>query len=90
MKHVLLDIETAASRVGLSPQSVYAAISRQSLPRRYSRGHLVVRETELLAWHAAKSKGGRPKGRQQSSAAKAKISQGQKKRWDERKRNTPT
>ena len=85
MKHTLLDIPTAAARIGITTKAVYAAIIRQSLPRRYSRGNLVVREAELLAWHSSKSKGGRPKGLKMSDEAKRRISEANRKRWASRK-----
>ena len=85
MKHILLDIPAAAERVGVTAKAIYAAIARQSLPRRYSQGSLVVREAELLAWQSAKSRGGRPPGRKMSEEAKRKISEANKKRWAKRK-----
>lgn len=85
MKHQILDIETAAALAGVSRQSVYAAIARKALPRRYSQGTLVVREADLIEWRAAKTKRGRPKGRKQSNESKAKIAEAQKKRWATRK-----
>lgn len=88
MKHTLLDITTAAERIGITTKAVYAAIGRQSLPRRYSRGNLIVREAELLAWHTAKPKVGRPKGLKMSAEAKQRISAANRKRWASRKADT--
>lgn len=85
MKHILLDIPSAAGRAGVTTKAIYAAIARQSLPRRYSQGNLVVRETELLAWRSSKSRGGRPQGQKMSEEAKRKISEANKKRWAKRK-----
>ena len=85
MKHVLLDIPSAAQQAGVTTKAIYAAIARQSLPRRYLRGNLVVREADLLEWHSSKSRGGRPKGQKMSPEAKRKISEANKKRWAERR-----
>ena len=85
MKYVLLDIAQAAERVGISTKALYAALARGSVPRRYSKGNLVVRESELLAWREQKSRGGRPRGQKLSEEAKQRISVANKQRWAERK-----
>lgn len=78
-------INEAAHFKGVSRTAIYAAISRKKLPRRYAKGNMVVHEADLLAWGAAKAKGGRPKGRGMSEASKQLLSQSQKARWASRK-----
>ena len=88
MNHTLLTVSQAAKLKGLSRGAIYAAISRKSLPARLVLGHLAVREADLLAWDASKSKGGRPQGKLMSAEAKAKLSESQKRRWAQRKQQT--
>jgi predicted DNA-binding transcriptional regulator AlpA len=85
MKHVLLTVSQAAQVKGVSTKAIYAAIARKRLPRRYSKGNLVVREYDLLAWEQSKSPGGRPKGRTMSLESKLRLSQSQKRRWQRQK-----
>ncbi len=87
MTHVLLTIQQAAQHKGVSTATIYSAIARKRLPRRYSRGNLVVREADLLVWEAEKKPGGRPKGQAVSDEHKARISAAQKKRWAEKRQD---
>ncbi len=88
MKHKLLTVGEAARLKGVSRTAIYAAIVRKRLPRRYSRGSLVVREADVLAWESLRKKSGRPKGQSMSDEHKARISEAQKRRWAQRKQNT--
>lgn len=81
MKHKLLTVTEAAQLKEVSRTAIYAAIVRKRLPRRYSRGSLVVRETDILKWESHKKKSGRPKGQSMSEEHKARISASQKQRW---------
>ena len=85
MKHTLLTVSQAAQRKGVSTKAIYAAIARKRLPRRYAKGNLVVRESDLVAWEASKSVGGRPKGKRMSAESRLRLSQAQKRRWEQRK-----
>ena len=87
VKPTVLTVEEAATCRGVSRTMIYAAIARRKLPRRYQRGHLVVREADLLAWEAGMSRGGYPKGKKQSAEAKARIAQAQKQRWARRQQS---
>jgi excisionase family DNA binding protein len=73
MKHVRLTVNEAAELRGVSRTSIYSAIARKKLPRRYFRGNLVVLESDLEAWEEKKGRGGRPKGRPMSEEHKAKL-----------------
>jgi predicted DNA-binding transcriptional regulator AlpA len=88
MKHVLLTVSEAAQRKGVSAKAIYAAIARKRLPRRYSKGNLVVRESDLVAWEASKSAGGRPKGKPMSAESRRRLSQSLKRRWEQRRQQT--
>ncbi len=85
MKQRLFTVNEAAQAKGVSRTAIYSAIARQKLPRRYSKGHIVVREADLLEWQASKATGGRPKGKLMSEEAKRKISDANKLRWAKRK-----
>jgi len=54
-----MTVSEAASQRGVSAAMVYSAITRGLLPRRYDRGHLVVRETDLMEWGRTRRVGGR-------------------------------
>lgn len=93
MKHNLLTVNEAAKLKGVSRAAVYSAITRNRLPCRRVLGRIAVREADVLAWTALGYQGGRPQGTAMSEEAKARISQAQKRRWAERKRqetNKPT
>ncbi len=80
----LLTAAEAAKLKGVSRAAIYAAIAPGRLPHERILGRLALREADVLAWtpmpHA-----GRRKGTPMSQEAKARISAGQKRRWQRRK-----
>jgi len=84
MKSKLLTVNEAAEAQGLSPKAIYAAMATKRLPRRYHRGNLVVRESDLAVWESLKRKSGRPQGRTLSLEHKTRIAEAQKRRWQQR------
>jgi excisionase family DNA binding protein len=74
----------AAQLKGVSKTAIYNAIADGRLPHRRILGRLALRERDVLAWTPA-PRAGRRKGTPMSIEAKARISEGQKRRWARRK-----
>lgn len=87
IRPAVLNIDQAAARRGVSRTAIYSAITRKRLPRRYHRGSLVVRESDLEAWKQNKEKGGRPKGKPMSEEHKAKLREAYRRRQASRSQN---
>jgi len=90
MQHKLLTVSQAAKLKGVSRTAVYAAIERGRLPHRRILGHVGLREADVLAWEPLGVKTGRPKGIPMSEAAKVRLSESQKRRWQQRKQQEPS
>lgn len=86
MKVKLFTVQEAAEVRGISPKAIYAAIASERIPRLYDQGNLVVRETDLVRWDSLKKRSGRRQGEAMSAENKARIAEGQRRRWQERKR----
>lgn len=84
MKHDLLSVSQAAALKGVTRSAVYAAIERGALPHEMILGHIAVHEADVQAWVPVGHKAGRPRGKPMSEEAKQRISQGQKRRWQQR------
>ncbi len=86
MKAKLLTVTQAANLKGVTRSAVYAAIKDGRLAHRLVLGHFAVREADVLAWTPAPYMG-RRKGTKLSDESKDRISQAQKKRWAQRRKN---
>jgi excisionase family DNA binding protein len=92
----LLSATQAANLKGVSRAAIYRAIGRGALPAVEVIGHVGLREADVLAWQpvaykgrpGAKGRGGRRKGKPLSAEEKARISEGQKRRWEKRRELT--
>lgn len=90
MKHNMLSVSQAAQLKGISRAAIYGAIARGRLAHQLIVGHIALRQADVEAWSPRGFKTGRPKGTPMSSEAKVRISQGQKRRWQQRKQETPS
>jgi len=84
MKAKLLTPAEAAALKQVSRAAIYAAIADGRLPHKRVLGRLALWEKDVIAWTPAPHSG-RRKGIPMSQEAKARISQGQKNRWVQRK-----
>lgn len=84
MTQKLLTAAEAAQLKGVSRAAIYSAIAEGRLPHQRVLGRLAVREADVLAW-MPQPYSGRRKGTPMSPEAKARISEGQKRRWAKRK-----
>lgn len=81
MHNHLMTVAEVAQRKSVSRSAVYRAISQGQLSSRLVLGHVAVRRVDVEAWKPKERKG-RRKGTPMSAEGKAKISAGQKKRWE--------
>ena len=82
----LLSVSQAAKLKGVSRAAVYGAIAGGRLSHQRILGHIGLREADVVAWKPLGIKTGRPKGIPMSAEAKARLSESQKRRWAQRKR----
>ena len=87
MPSKLLTVSQAAQVKGVSRTAVYAAIERGRLSHQVILGHIGLRESDVMAWEPLGIKTGRPKGIPMSEAAKVRLSESQKRRWQRRKQS---
>ena len=85
MEDEYVTVAEAAALKGVSRMTIYKAIAQGQLRTQHTLGKTALRRREVVAWQPS-SKVGQRKGTPMSEEAKAHISQGQKKRWAERKR----
>jgi excisionase family DNA binding protein len=74
----------AAQLKGVTRSAVYKAIAQKNLLAERVLGRLALRRAELEVWKP-KERRGRRKGTRMSDEARERISQGQKRRWEQRK-----
>lgn len=77
----------AAQLKGVSRVAIYAAIREGRLPHRQVLGRIAVREADVVAWQPMPHIG-RRKGARLSDEARERISQAQKRRWEQRKKGS--
>lgn len=85
MKTHWITVSEAAQIAHVSPSAIYAAIAGKRLLSRYRRGNLVIREEDARNWEKTHKRRGRPTGYLLDEAGRARIGEGQKRRWAERK-----
>jgi predicted DNA-binding transcriptional regulator AlpA len=85
MTQDLLTVNQTAALKGVTRGAIYAALKRGALPHQVVLGHIAVRRQDAEAWTAVGHKAGRPKGKPMSDEAKQRMSQSQKRRWQQRK-----
>jgi excisionase family DNA binding protein len=81
----LLTVAQAAAQKGVSRSAVYKAIGQGRLASQIVLGKIAISQTDVAQWDA-NSRFGPLKGQRMSEEAKAKISEGQKRRWAKRKK----
>ena len=92
MEDDLITPREAAKLKGVTRGAIYTAIAEGRLPHTRVLGHIGVRKADVLAWTPIRYAGrpGRPSGRAVgtplSEETKARISEGQKRRWAARKK----
>ena len=80
----LLTIPDAARRKGVSRSAVYKAVAQGRLPVQSVLGRFALRAADVEAWRP-KEQRGRRKGTAMSEESKVRISEGQKRRWAQRR-----
>jgi len=87
MDEKLLTAAQAAQLRGVTRSAVYKAIAQGRLPHQQVLGHMALREADVLAWTPHSGAGWR-KGTPMATEAKARISAGQKRRWEQRRQRS--
>ncbi len=91
MTDQLLTADEAAQLKGVTIAAIYAAVKENRLPHKRILRRIGLRRDDVLQWtprsYAGRpgAKSGRPTGTPMSQEVKARISESQKRRWDERK-----
>jgi excisionase family DNA binding protein len=80
-----LTVPEAAQVKGVSDSAIYKAISDGRLPSQRVLGRVAVRRSDIYQWEPV-PQGGRRQRAQHSVETKARISEGMKKRWQQRLR----
>jgi excisionase family DNA binding protein len=89
-KQLLTPLEAAILK-GVSRAAIYTAIKEGRLPHTRILGRIALKKSDVAAWTPMSYKGRpgvnarRPKGLAMSEEAKARISESQKRRWEQRK-----
>lgn len=92
MDEVFLTADEAAELKGVTVAAIYAAVKDNRLPHTRILGRIGLRREDVLQWtprsYAGRpgAKSGRRKGTRTTPEAKARMSEAQKRRWEERKR----
>lgn len=89
MENDLLTPHKAAKLKGVSRTAIYSAIAEGRLKHIRILGRIAIKREHLLAWTPLPY-AGRRKGTPMSDEAKSHISEGQKRRWAERKQQQST
>ena len=83
----LITVAEAAQLKGISHSAVSKAISQGRLNTRRVLGRMALDRNEIMAWLPLESKG-RRKGTPMTEETKARISESQKRRWAQSKRDS--
>ncbi|MBV9467681.1 MAG: helix-turn-helix domain-containing protein [Abitibacteriaceae bacterium] len=92
MAQKLLTPQEAATLKGVTRSAIYKAIAEGRLPHTRILGRVAIREDDVQVWEPIKYRGrpgrsgGREPGTRLSDETKARISEAQKHRWTQRKR----
>lgn len=83
----LITAAEAAQIKNVSRSAIYKAISQGRLNARHVLGRMALNRNEIVAWIPLESKG-RRKGTPMSEETKKRISESQKQRWAQQKRES--
>ena len=83
----LITVAEAAQLKGVSRSAIYKAISQGRLNARRVLGKIALDKNEVVAWIPLEFKG-RNKGTPMSEETKRRISESQKRRWAQNKRDS--
>ena len=90
----LITAAEAARLKGVTPTAIYTAVSEGRLPHQRVLGHIALKRADVLEWTPIRYAGrpgrasGRAPGTAMSEETRQRISEAQKRRWQQRKKDS--